>query len=92
MFKIFFNADRTQWLRDNGFDGIDWDQNTQQITQYVLSAISGAYITIALISQVIKIKKYKQKLDMKDSDKIDLPKFTYENSIKDNKIKGDFEQ
>ena len=36
---MFFNGDRTQWLKDNGFTGIDWNENGQQTLQYCLITV-----------------------------------------------------
>jgi len=35
-FMIFFNPDRTQWLKDNGYDGLDFNEEAHSILRAIL--------------------------------------------------------
>jgi len=35
-FYMFFNPDRTQWLKDNGFKGTDFNEEVQSVLKVVL--------------------------------------------------------
>ena len=48
-FLIYFHPSRTQWLKDNGFKGIDWDEIVQNGLFYTLIGIIGIFVILMLI-------------------------------------------
>jgi len=47
-FYIFFNPDRTQWLKDNGFKGTDFNEEVQSTLKVILSLILVIEIVIII--------------------------------------------
>jgi len=43
-FMMFFNPDRTQWLTDNGFVGIDWSLQLHTTIRFILVGLCAAYL------------------------------------------------
>ena len=71
VFSVFFNADRTQWLKDNDYNGIDWNEDFQKIMYLVWMGITGVNLLVftALILKdcFIKSPEKKSKLGTRDS-------------------------
>lgn len=48
-FLRYFHPSRTQWLKDNGFKGIDWNENIQTGLYYTLLGILALFALVLAI-------------------------------------------
>ena len=59
-FLMFFNPDRTEWLKANGYKGIDWNEDAHSTLNIILVIIFLTQLLSSVAYYVYRLRKNEQ--------------------------------